>query len=86
MKLTINDFKKVKEDARECETLANRIIEDAYEVALHGECFYHAELATSDVCKAEMVEKILIDFGFKVDMLEWNFDNRPTVFEIRLKW
>ena len=86
MKLTINDFKKVKEDARECETLANRIIEDAYSFALNGYSRYNVELTTLDICKAEMVEGMLVDFGFEVEMLQWNFDNRPTVFEIRLKW
>lgn len=86
MKLTINDFKKVKEDTRECETLASRIIEDAYSFALNGYSHYNVELTTSDICKAEMVEGMLVDFGFEVEMLEWNFDNRPTVFEIRLKW
>lgn len=86
MKLTINDFKKVKNDTRECETLANRIIEDAYEVALHGETHYSAELTTSDVNKVDRIEDLLVTFGFEVDVLEWNFDNRPTVFEIRLKW
>ena len=68
MKLTINDFKKVKEDARECETLANRIIEDAYEVALHGETHYSAELTTSDVNKVDRIEDLLITFGFEVDV------------------
>lgn len=86
MRITIEDFKAIKEQVRECEAIVNKIVEDAYKVAVHGETYYNIELSTSDVCKAEMVEGMLIEFGFKVEMLQWNFDNRPTVFEIRLKW